>query len=117
MFYMLIIHGDESIWMNHSEAEQAATMAEHEALQRHLEKADQYRGCGGLAPSSAATTLRRKNGKTFVTDGPYAEAKEQFGGYYIVEVDDLDEAIAAAERIPAKADNSVEIRPILDFRR
>ena len=79
--------------------------------------ADQWRGCGGLAPTSDATTLRWKNGKAIVTDGPYAEAKEAFGGYYIVEVDDLDQAIAIAEKIPVTPNGGVEIRPIAAFLR
>jgi hypothetical protein len=115
--YLLMIHSDESIWTKFSEAEHAATMARHDALQRELEKADQWRGCGGLAPTTEATTLRWKKGKAMVTDGPYAEAKEAFGGYYIVEVDDLDQAIAIAEKIPNLAEGAVEIRPIAAFLR
>jgi hypothetical protein len=117
MVYLLMIHSDESVWTKFSEAEHAAQMAQHDALQRDLEKADQWRGCGGLAPTTEATTLRRKNGRALVTDGPYAEAREAFGGYYIVEVDSLDQAIAIAERIPTTANAGVEIRPIAAFLR
>jgi len=117
MIYMLVIHADEAVWTRHTEEERAAVMKIHEALQADLEKADQYRGCGGLAPSSSATTVRRPNGRTTITDGPYAETKEQFGGYYVIEVDDLDQAIAIAERLPNEANAAIEIRPVVDFRR
>jgi hypothetical protein len=117
VFYMLLIHADESIWTNHTEEQQADVMRIHEELQRHLEKTDQYRGCGGLAPTTAATTLRREGGRSILTDGPYAETKEQFGGYYVVEVEHLDDAIAIAERLPTAANATIELRPIQDFRR
>ena len=117
MVYLLMIHSDESVWTKFSEAEHAAVMARHDALQSELDAAGQWRGCGGLAPTSDATTLRWKNGKAMVTDGPYAEAKEAFGGYYIVEVGDLDQALAIAEKIPNLAEGAVEIRPIAAFLR
>ncbi len=117
MIYMLMIHCEEPVWTRYDEAQQAENMRAHEELARDLEKADQYRGCGGLEPTGAATTLRARGGAVTVTDGPYAESREQFGGYYVVEVDDLDQAIAIARRIPLTPNAAVEIRPIADFRR
>jgi len=116
MIYLLMIYADETDWTTKSEAEMAPIMREHERLEQDLRKAGKYRGCGGLAPTSAATTVRLSAGKPIVTDGPYAETKEQFGGYYLVDATDLDEALSFANRIPGVGNRAVEIRPVLDFR-
>jgi len=116
MIYLLMIYADETDWTTKSEAEMAPIMREHERLEQDLRKAGKYRGCGGLAPTSAATTVRLSAGKPIVTDGPYAETKEQFGGYYLVDAADLDEALSFANRIPGVGNRAVEIRPVLDFR-
>lgn len=116
MVYMLMIYADEADWTTKSEAEMAPVMRAHEELEQDLRKAGKYRGCGGLAPTSAATTVRIRAGKPLITDGPYAESKEQFGGYYVVEANDLDEALSFAARIPGVADRAIEVRPIVDFR-
>lgn len=116
MIYMLMIYANEADWTTKSEAEMAPIMDAHAQLEHDLRKAGKYRGCGGLAPTSAATTMRLGAGKPVVTDGPYAETKEQFGGYYIVEAKDLDDALSFAERIPGIGNRAVEVRPILDFR-
>ena len=116
MIYMLMIYANEADWTTKSEAEMAPIMAEHERLEKDLKAAGKYKGCGGLAPTSAATTLRLREGKKIVSDGPYAETKEALGGYYVIDVKDLDEALAYAARIPGTGQRAVEIRPILDFR-
>ena len=116
MVYMLMIYADEGDWTNKSEAEMAPIMRAHEQLEQDLRKAGHYRGCGGLAPTSAATTVRIRNGKPVITDGPYAETKEQFGGYYLVEAKDLDEALSFAARIPGVDNRAIEVRPVLDLR-
>jgi hypothetical protein len=85
-------------------------------LEQDLRKAGKYRGCGGLAATSAATTVRLGSGKPLITDGPFAETKEQFGGYYLVEATDLDDAMSYAARIPGMGNRAVEVRPVLDFR-
>jgi hypothetical protein len=116
MIYMLMIYADEADWTAKTEAEMAPVMRAHEQLEQDLRKAGKYRGCGGLAPTSTATTVRLGSGKPVVSDGPYAESKEQFGGYYVLDANDLDEALAFAARIPGFGKRTVEVRPILDFR-
>ena len=116
MVYLLMIYADEADWTTKSEAEMTPIMRQHEQLEQDLRRAGKYRGCGGLAPTSAATTVRIRNGKPVITDGPYAETKEQFGGYYLVEATDLDEALSFAGRIPGVGNRAIEVRPVLDFR-
>lgn len=112
MQYILLIHADEKVWTKYNEEAQSQQMKRHEELERDLRKANQYVDCGGLATSDNATTVRFKEGESFITDGPYAEAREQFGGYYVVDVADLDDAIAIAKRIPVTTNGAVEIRAI-----
>ena len=116
MVYLLMIYADEADWTTKSEAEMAPIMQAHGQLEQDLRKAGKYRGCGGLAPTSAATTVRLGAGKPVITDGPYAETKEQFGGYYLVDATNLDEALSVAARIPGMGNRAVEVRPVLDFR-
>lgn len=116
MIYMLMIYANEADWTTKSEAEMAPVMEEHAQLEQDLRKAGKYRGCGGLAPSGAATTVRLGAGKPLVTDGPYMETKEQFGGYYLIDVKNVDEALSFAARIPGMGSRAVEVRPVLDFR-
>ncbi len=116
MNYMLLIYADESGWTGKTETEMAPIMERHEQLERELRRAGAYRGCGGLAPTSAATTVRLENGRRLVSDGPYAETKEQFGGYYVIDAKSLDDAIDIAARIPFAARGGVEIRPVMDLR-
>ena len=116
MVYMLMIYANEADWTTKSEAEMAPMMAEHAQLEQDLRQVGKYRGCGGLAPSSAATTVHLGGGKPLITDGPYAESKEQFGGYYLIDAADIDEALAFAARIPGMGKRAVEVRPVLDLR-
>ena len=116
MIYLLMIYADEADWTTKGEVEMAPVMRAHAQLEQDLRTAGKYRGCGGLAPTSAATTVRLGEGKPLVTDGPYAETKEQFGGYYLVDAKDLDEALSFAARIPGMGKRAVEVRPVLDFR-
>src|SRR5258707_15680561 len=108
MIYMLMIYANEADWTTKSEAEMAPVMSAHAQLEQDLRKAGKYRGCGGLAPTSAATTVHLGGGKPLITDGPYAETKEQFGGYYLVEAKDLDEALSFATRMPGMGKRAVE---------
>ncbi len=112
MRYILLIHAEEEVWTHYNEEAQADQMNRHEELERDLRKAGKYVDCGGLATTNTATTVRHKEGETFITDGPYAEAREQFGGYYVVDAKDLDDAIAIARRIPVTTNGGVEIRKI-----
>jgi hypothetical protein len=116
MVYIMMIYSNEADWVGKSEAEMAPIMAVHEQLEADLRKAGMYRGCGGLAPSTAAKTVHLGGGRHVVTDGPYAETKEAFGGYYLVEATSLDEVIPYAARIPSFAKAAVEVRPVADFR-
>jgi hypothetical protein len=113
MKYLLLIYENETRWANLSEAESRAEMGEYEAFGTELGQA--VVGGNALQPTSTATTVRVRDGKRLTTDGPFAETKEQLGGYYLVEARDLDEAIAMAAKIPGARHGCVEVRPIMTF--
>jgi hypothetical protein len=115
MRYMMLLYTNQGEWAARGSADQQAVVREHTALMQELQKSGQYETCDALETVQNATTVRVRAGKTHVTDGPFAETKEQLGGYYIVEARDLDDAIAIAARIPDARMGSVEIRPILDL--
>jgi len=110
--YMLLIYSDEQVW---SEAELKQCYAKSTELAHQLALSGQFLGASPLQPTSTATSVRVRDGKPLVTDGPFAEAREQFGGYFLVEAKDLDEAIAIAARIPAAQVGTVEIRPVVEI--
>ena len=111
MKYALLIYDTDEAWENLSEAEYRSVMGEYMAVS----EAPGVYGGAQLQPVSTATTVRVANGETLVTDGPFAEMKEFFGGYYLLEADDLDAALAVAARIPAaRMGGSVEVRPIVE---
>ncbi len=114
MRYMLLIYANEAEWDAFSEAERAAVMHDHAQLEADLRAAGKYRTCNALEPTRTATTVRVRGGRTLVTDGPFAETKEQFGGYYLVEANHLDDALAIAARIPTARNGSIEVRPVWD---
>jgi hypothetical protein len=95
----LLIYDDEKGWANLSEAEQQHSMGEFEKLRQEI--AGQYVAGSQLHPTSATTSVRTRNGKRMVTDGPFAETREQIGGYWLINVKDLDSAIDTAARIPS----------------
>ncbi len=113
MQYLLLIYGDESRWDELSEAEQGQIFNEYMAFTQGIHAEGRYVGGEALMPVASATTVRVREGKTLTTDGPFAETREQLGGYYLIEAEDLDQATAIAERIPTARTGSVEIRPIL----
>jgi hypothetical protein len=113
MQYLLMIYDEESRWAGLSKAEQDAVTAAFGTFGKENAKA--IRGGNALQPTSVATTVRVRDGKTLTTDGPFAETKEQLGGYYLIEAGDLDEAIAIAAKIPWADSGSIEVRPILTF--
>jgi len=115
MLYMLLIYANEAEWNACSAAEQAAVMHEHSELERELRRAGKYKGCGALQCTDSATTVRVRGGKTLVSDGPFAETKEQFGGYYMVDARDLDDAMSIATRIPTVRSGTIEVRPVADM--
>lgn len=110
MKYMLLICRDEPAWANLGVTERRQIYAETVKLSEELTSRGQYLGGFPLHPSSSATSVRVRDGKRLVTDGPFAETREQLGGYMIVDVKDLDEAIAIAARIPLARTSTVEIR-------
>ena len=110
--YILLIYGDEREWTSMPKEEMAKVYAEHGAYGEEMVKAGVMRGGYELQPVATATSLRFTNGKAKTYDGPFAETKEQLGGYYIVEVDTLDQAIEWAEKMPAMGSGTVEIRPL-----
>ena len=114
MQYMLLICQSEEEWEKLSEQEKAATSPEYGQFVRSVRQTGQLRGGNELKPASSATTVRVRNGKRLVTDGPFAETKEQLVGYFVIEAKDLDEAISIAARIPSARVGAVEVRPIVE---
>lgn len=113
MEYMLLIYSSEEEAKKMSPAEGQQMFQEYMAFTQDLTKSGKNKGGAPLERTAAATTVRVRNGKTQVTDGPFAETKEQLGGYYLVEAKDLDDAIAIAARIPGAKTGSIEVRPIM----
>ena len=113
MQYLLLIYGNEADWANLSEAEQGQIFGEYMTYTTQIQQSGNYVAGEALEPVATATTVRVKNGKTLTTDGPFAETREQLGGYYLVEAKDLDEAISLAGRIPGAKHGSIEVRPIM----
>jgi hypothetical protein len=112
MQYLLLIYSDETQWPKMPAAEQERAVAAYGAYTEALLKADVLRGASRLRPTSAAATVRVVDGQSHVLDGPYAEAKEQLGGYYLIDVPDADAAIAWAARCPGASHGAVEVRPV-----
>jgi hypothetical protein len=112
--YLLLIYGAEQP-LPPTEDQVAAMFVEYGAFTASIEGQGILRGAEALVPTSAATTVRVRDGKTLVSDGPFAETKEALGGFYLIECDDLDTALAAAARIPGARMGSIEVRPIVDM--
>jgi hypothetical protein len=115
MQYMLLIYGDENAWESLAPEAQGKAMQEWFDYTQWLKDSGIYVAGDALAPTPSATTVRVRDGKTLTTDGPFAETKEQLGGYYLVEVENLDDAIAAAARCPGAFGGTMEVRPIVVF--
>jgi hypothetical protein len=115
MRYLLTIYGDESGWNDVTPEEASQIMAAYGAFGQAAQEAGVLLGGEGLQPTSTATTVRVRNDETLTTDGPFAETREQLGGYYLLDCKDLDEAIGWAARIPGAQSGSVEVRPIMDY--
>ncbi len=113
MKYLLLIYENEASFAGVSEAEQGKIFQEYMDYTGRIHKSGNYIAGEALQPISTATTVRVKDGKTLTTDGPFAETREQLGGFYMVEAKDLDEAIALAAGIPASRTGSIEVRPIM----
>jgi hypothetical protein len=115
MKFLLTIYGEESGWGDASPEEIGQVMAAYEAFGRAAAEAGVLVGGEGLQPTSTATTVRVRDGETLTTDGPFAETREQLGGYYLLDSSDLDDAIAWAARIPGAQNGSVEVRPVMNY--
>lgn len=115
MRYLLLIYDDETAWADADEAALAADMAEYGTVTAAFGDEGILRGGDALQPTRTATTVRVRDGEAMLTDGPFAETREQLGGFYVVECDTLDQAVGAARRIPAARSGSVEVRPILEM--
>jgi hypothetical protein len=115
MQYMLLIYGDENGWESLGEEERGQMMQAYGSFTQELRDRGALVAGDALEPTQTATTVRVQSGETLTTDGPFAETKEQLGGYYLVEADSLDEAIEWAAKIPAASHGSVEVRPVMVF--
>ena len=113
MKYLLLIYHDEKKAL--SDDERQACYAESLQLAQEIRSRGQYLGANPLQPTAMATSVRVREGKRLVTDGPFAETREQLGGYFLIDAKDLDEAIAIATRIPMASRGTVEIRPIVEL--
>jgi hypothetical protein len=112
MKYMLLIYIDEKAWKDN---EREACYAESLKLTHELNERGQYLAASPLQSVTTATSVRMREGRRLVTDGPFAETREQLGGYFLVEAKDLDEAIGIAAKIPGARKGTVEIRPVLEL--
>ena len=115
MKYLCLIYDEEVKMATMSEADANAFMGEYFAFTNDIKKTGHYVGGEALKPVNTATTVRMRNGKMSTTDGPFAETKEQLGGYYLIEARDLNDALQVASRIPSARTGSVEVRPIEVF--
>ena len=115
MKYLLLIYGDEKAGANLSKEEMDAMMGEYYAYTEAMQKAGVSLSGDALQPTATATTVRVKDGKKVTTHGPFAETKEQLGGYYLLNCDNLDEAIDWAAKCPGARVGSIEVRPIMEF--
>jgi hypothetical protein len=109
MQYMLLIYSAES---DDAKQNQAAILAEYGAFTQGIVQSGAFKAADRLKPVATATTVQVRDGKTLTTDGPFAETREQLGGYYLIEAKDLDEATATAAKIPTAKHGSIEVRPI-----
>jgi hypothetical protein len=112
MQYMLLLYSDANSWFKMTPEEQKQGLAAYESYMGALAKAGVCKASNRLQPTSAATTVRVTDGKTQVLNGPYIETKEQLGGYFLIDVPDLDAALSWAARCPASSHGVVEVRPI-----
>ena len=115
MKYMLLIYEDEKNWVNADKQTQDQIFGEYMAFTEGIKNSGKHVAGDALHPIQSATTVRVRDGKTLKTDGPFAETREQLGGYYIVEAKDLDEACAIAAKIPTSRTGSIEVRPVMVF--
>jgi hypothetical protein len=114
MKYMLLIHDDEQAWARMSEAERQKIYGEYGQFGKAIQASGHFLAGSQLQPTTLATSVRVRDGKRLVTDGPFAETREQLGGYYLIDAKDLDEAIGIAARIPSARVGTIEVRPVVE---
>jgi len=112
MKYLCMIYSDENMWPKLSPSEAEQLMAEYTSYGAELKEKGHYVMAQRLQPTHTATTVRTRDGKVTTTDGPFVETKEQFGGYYLIEAKDLNEAIQLASRCPGAKHGAIEVRPL-----
>jgi hypothetical protein len=115
MKYLCTLYDDETQWADATPEQAGALMQAYDAFGREVHEAGAFVAGEGLEPTSAATTVRVRDGERILSDGPFAETKEQLGGFYLLECDSLDEAIEWAGKIPAASSGSVEVRPVMNY--
>src|SRR3979490_1094692 len=116
MQYLLLIYRNEAAAVAEGEAGKAAMLKEYRTFTQAIIQGGQFKAGDALQPTSTRTTVTVRGGKTLTTDGPFAETREQLGGYYLIEAKDLDEAIAIAARVPTAKSGSIEVRPVMVYR-
>jgi hypothetical protein len=115
MKYLCLIYENEKNWETMPPADGEAIMNEYFTFTEGIRRSGQYVAGEALQPTATATTVRVRNGKVSTTDGPFAETKEQLGGFYLIEAKDLNDAIQVASRIPSARLGTIEVRPVVDF--
>ena len=115
MRYILLIYSKEADWTGLGDKEKGEMYHQYTAFTESIRKSGHYVAGDGLEPTSTATTVRVRDGKPVSTDGPFAETREQLGGYYVIKARDLDEASAIAARIPGATMGAIEVRPIMEM--
>src|ERR1700756_1200426 len=115
MQYLLLIYRNEAELINMDPEARQKLSAEYGTYTQSIIQSGNFKAGDGLQPTSTATTVRVRDGKIMTTDGPFAETREQLGGYYLVEAKDLDAAIGMAARIPGARDGSIEVRPVMIY--
>jgi hypothetical protein len=114
MKYMLLIYDDEKAWASFTESQRQGYMGEYRQFTDAIKASGNHVSSSQLRETAAATKVQLRDGKRLVTDGPYAETREQLGGYYLIEAKNLDEAIAIAARIPSARSGTIEVRPLVE---
>jgi hypothetical protein len=115
MQYMCLIYTDEASWQTRSEEEQNKIGADYFAFTKSIQDSGNHVAGDALQPTSTATTVRVRDGEMLVTDGPFAETKEQLAGFYLIEATDLNDAIQVASKIPPAREGSIEVRPVREL--
>ena len=115
MNYLLLIYRSDAVYAHLTADDRKKMTAEYGAFTQSIIQSGHFKAGDGLQPSTTATTVRVRDGKTLTTDGPFAETREQLGGYYLVEAKDLDTALAIAARIPGAKTGSIEVRPVMVY--